>query len=135
MKEEFMKVPEKNMMLSIFLLAALLGPMSVSAQSLEEEGGSDLEYDQGETFNSETIDVDGAFDYREQMEQRRKRSRQKRNEKREMNRLVREEKMEKLQDRHSHLVEREKAKKRATDSKQNGEHSHSERKRIAQKAI
>ena len=105
-----MKLLKKDIMPSILWLALLMGAMSVSAQSTEGDEGSNLEFDQGETFNSNPIDVDGLFDYREEMEQRRKKNRQERDERREMARLQREENMARLQDRQSGLIEREQAK-------------------------
>ena len=109
-----MQRKNKNMMPSIFLLATLLiGAMGVSAQSYED-GESELDFDRGESsidsFDSETIDVDGAFSYREQMEQRRKRNRQMREERREMKRLKQEENMARMQDRQNDAIEQVKAK-------------------------
>ena len=104
-----MKPLEKTMMPYIFMLAALLGT-NVGAQDFETDN-SDLDLGGDESvYNSEEIDVDGAFSYREQMEQRRKRNRQQREERRELNRLKREENLARIQDRHADMIEREQAK-------------------------
>ena len=108
-KEVLMKFFNKNTLLGIFCSAILMGMVSVSAQSFEEDGDSNSEFDAGEAFNSKAIDVDGTFSYREQMDQERKRNREERDERREMNRLKREENLARLQDRQTNLIEREQA--------------------------
>ena len=61
-------------------------------------GGEDI-------LNSDTIDVDGTFSYREQMEQRRRRNDIRRQEQNEMRRARREERMARLQDRQNDQLE------------------------------
>ena len=103
---------ERNMALSIFIMLIVsLGPTMAETFDDEDISSSSLDIDGGESiYESEEIDVDGTFSYRERMEQRRKRNRQLREERKEMNRLKREEKLARIQDRHSDMIEHEQAK-------------------------